>query len=133
MLYAGMAEEGLEQLRGMYALALHDAPRGRLLLARDRFGIKPLYYAERTDGIAFASEPQALIAAGLVSCELATDKVTELAYLQFATGADTVFRDIRRVLPGETLVVEGGRSVARRRRAALPEGGAPSSAARPRP
>ena len=123
MLYADMAEEGLDQLRGMYALALHDAPRGRLLLARDPFGIKPLYYAERTDGIAFASEPQALIAAGLASRELATDKVTELAYLKFATGAETVFRDIRRVLPGETLVVEGGRIVARRRRAALPEGG----------
>lgn len=122
-LYADMAEEGLDRLRGMYALALHDPARGRLVLARDPFGIKPLYYTERADGIAFASEPQALIAAGLASRELATDKVTELVHLQFTTGAETVFRDVRRVLPGETLVVERGRIVSRRRRAALPAGG----------
>lgn len=123
-LYADMAESGLDQLRGMYALALHDPARGRLVLARDPFGIKPLYYAEYADGIAFASELQALIVAGLASRELATDKVTELVHLQFTTGAETVFRDIRRVLPGEMLVIEKGRIVSRRRRAALPAGGA---------
>ena len=122
-LYADMAEAGLDQLRGMYALALHDPARGRLVLARDPFGIKPLYYAESTNGIAFASEPQALIAAGLASRELATAKVAELVRLQFTTGAETVFRDIRRVLPGETLVIEGGRIVDRHRRASLPAGG----------
>ena len=54
-------------LRGMYALALHDPGAGRLVLARDPFGIKPLYYAETADGFAFASEPGALIDAGLVA------------------------------------------------------------------
>ena len=122
-LYADMAEAGLDQLRGMYALALHDPARGRLVLARDPFGIKPLYYAESTKGLAFASEPQALIAAGLASRELETAKVAELVHLQFTTGAETVFRDIRRVLPGETLVIEGGRIVDRHRRASLPAGG----------
>ncbi len=58
-------------LRGMYALAMHDPGAGRLILARDPFGIKPLYYAETAHGFAFASEPGALIEAGIVVPELA--------------------------------------------------------------
>src|SRR6266478_10129861 len=50
-------------LRGMYAIAIHDLAAGRLVLARDPFGIKPLYYAETAAGFAFASEPSALVAA----------------------------------------------------------------------
>lgn len=119
-LYADKTEAGLDRLRGMYALALHDVANGRLVLARDPFGIKPLYYVEGPQGFAFASEPHALIAAGLASAELEPEKATELVQLQFTTGAETIWRDIRRVLPGETLIVEGGHVVARRRRAALP-------------
>src|SRR3954447_7597950 len=63
---------GLANLRGMYALALHDPAAGRLVLARDPFGIKPLYYAETQEYFAFASEPHALISAGLVAPSLAT-------------------------------------------------------------
>ena len=58
------------RLRGMYAIALHDPAAGRLVLARDPFGIKPLYYVETAAGFAFASEPQALIAGGLVPAQL---------------------------------------------------------------
>ena len=54
-------------LRGMYAIALHDPAAGRLVLARDPFGIKPLYYAETPRAFAFASEPGALIEAGIVA------------------------------------------------------------------
>ena len=111
------------RLRGMYALALHDPASGRLILARDPFGIKPLYYAESEAGLAFASEPQALIRAGLVAAAIRPPARDELLQLQFTTGAETVFRGIRRVLPGETLVVERGVVVARHRIEALPEGG----------
>jgi len=110
-------------LRGMYALALHDPGAGRLVLARDPFGIKPLYYAEGGRGVAFASEPQALIAAGLVAPRVAPRARDELLQLQFTTGPETVFEGIRRLLPGETLELEGGRVVARRRLPALPAGG----------
>src|SRR5580658_4480084 len=96
-------------LRGMYAIALHDPGAGRLVLARDPFGIKPLYYAETAQGFAFASEPQALIASGLVAAKLAQHPRNELLQLQFTTGRATIFEGIHRVLPGETLVIEKGR------------------------
>jgi asparagine synthase (glutamine-hydrolysing) len=110
-------------LRGMYAIALHDPAAGRLVLARDPFGIKPLYYAETPRFFAFASEPQALIAAGVVAPVLSPAARDELLQMQFTTGRETIFAGINRVLPGETVIVRQGRIVERRRRLALPEGG----------
>jgi len=111
-----------DHLRGMYAIALHDPGTGRLVLSRDPFGIKPLYYAETADGFFFASEPQALLAAGVLSAEIHDTGRDEVLQLQFSTGPATPLEGIRRVLPGETLVVLEGRVVERRRRAALPCG-----------
>ncbi|MCK6449557.1 MAG: asparagine synthase (glutamine-hydrolyzing) [Alphaproteobacteria bacterium] len=110
-------------LRGMYAIAIHDPARDLLVLSRDPFGIKPLCYAETAAGLAFASEPQALAAAGLVEAAVDPDRRAELLQLQFTTGADTIFRGVKRLLPGETVAVKAGRIVERRRIAALPEGG----------
>lgn len=110
-------------LRGMYALALFDPQERRLVLARDPFGIKPLYYAQSESGFAFASEPQALLAAGFGSRRLRDRPVDELLQLQFTTGAETPYEGIQRVLPGETIVVSGGQVVDRRRQDALPVGG----------
>jgi len=119
-------QHGLEfttHLRGMYAIALHDPADGHLILTRDPFGIKPLYYAETPRGFAFASEPRALIEAGVVSPRLVRSVRNELLQMQFTTGRETVFAGINRVLPGETVVARRGRIVERRRRTALPEGG----------
>jgi asparagine synthase (glutamine-hydrolysing) len=111
------------KLRGMYAAAVHDPARGRLVLARDPFGIKQLYYATGPTVFAFASEAQALLAAGLGGRGPADVRAAELLQLKFTTGSATIFPGIHRVLPGETLVIERGVIVDRRRRAALPEGG----------
>lgn len=111
-----------ETLRGMYAIALHDRAARQVVLARDPFGIKPLYTLELPEGIAFASEPQALVAAGLVDPVVRPAARDELLQIQFTTGGETIFQGIRRVLPGETLVIADGAVVERRRRAALPEG-----------
>jgi asparagine synthase (glutamine-hydrolysing) len=110
-------------LRGMYAIALHDPANGRLVLARDPFGIKPLYYAETARGFTFASEPGALIEAGIVSPHLVPSVRNELLQMQFTTGRETIFAGISRVLPGETVVVRQGRVVERRHRQGLPEFG----------
>lgn len=111
-----------EALRGMYAIAMYDPDGERLLLARDPFGIKPLYYAETSEGLIFASEPQALLATGLISRDMDPSAAGELLQLQFTTGRRTAFKDVLRVLPGETLVIERGRVIERLRRPALPSG-----------
>jgi asparagine synthase (glutamine-hydrolysing) len=108
-------------LRGMFAIALHDASNRVLYLSRDRFGIKPLYYAEYTGGILFASEPRALHQSHLISKTVCTETAAELLQLQFTTGRNTIYNGIHRVLPGETLSLRGGRIVDRSVRAALPE------------
>ena len=113
-------------LRGMYAIAIYDKSQARLVLSRDPFGIKPLYYVSTPEYFAFASEPQALIAAGLATNRITPEKRSELLQLKFTTGQETIFSDIRRVSPGETLVVQAGRIVERRLRSALE--GKPSTA-----
>lgn len=110
-------------LRGMYALALHDRASRQVVLARDPFGIKPLYIAEIEGGVAFASEPQALFAAGLLAPRVRREALAELLQIQFTTGAETIFEGVSRVLPGETLTIADGAVAERRRRSALPEGG----------
>lgn len=121
-LYLKHGLDFVERLRGMYAIAIWDATTSRLVLSRDPFGIKPLYYAITEAGFAFASEPRALVAAGLVEPAVEAGKRDELLQLQFTTGRRTAFQGIERVLPGETLVVENGRIIERRRREALPTG-----------
>ncbi len=111
-----------DALRGMYAIAIHDPARDRLVLARDPFGIKQLYYVVTDAGFFFASEAQALLAAGLAPPAIDRQARAELLQLKFTTGARTIFPGVMRVLPGETLVVEQGAIVARHHRAALPAG-----------
>jgi asparagine synthase (glutamine-hydrolysing) len=109
-------------LRGMYAIALHDRAAETLTLSRDPFGIKPLYTAQIPDGLAFASEPQALLATTLIPRRLRPSKRDELLQLQFTTGRETIFDGIDRVLPGETLTCTDGRIAARSRTDPLPPG-----------
>ena len=110
-------------LRGMFAIAIHDRAQRTVTLSRDPFGIKPLYTAQVPGGLAFASEPQALLASGLVPRGVRPAARRELLQMQFTTGADTIFPGIQRVLPGETLRVADGHVIERSRIAALPEGG----------
>jgi asparagine synthase (glutamine-hydrolysing) len=122
-LYRREGEGFADHLRGMYALAIHDPARGRLVLARDPFGIKPIYYVQTDRLFAFASEPQALIKSGLAGRGLNPRQRAELLQLKFTVGAPTIFTDIQRLEPGETVIVEGGRITARRRQAMLPKAG----------
>jgi asparagine synthase (glutamine-hydrolysing) len=112
-----------EQLRGMYAIAIHERTQRTVTLTRDAFGIKPLYIAQVAHGLAFASEPQALLEAGLVARKVRPAAREELLQLQFTTGADTIFEGIQRLLPGETLTCSNGHIMARRRVSHIPPGG----------
>jgi len=115
-------------LRGMFAIAIHDPQQGRLVLARDPFGIKPLYYAETSKGFAFASEPHALIESGWIGAQLSEQSRNELLQLQFTTGRATIFKGIERVLPGEILAIEKGRIIERQHIEALPNNGSETEA-----
>lgn len=110
-------------LGGAHALAVADHAMRRLVLARDPFGLAPLYFAETSLGVAFASEPRALIAAGFATPRLRAAARDEFLQLRFTTGAETIFEGIQRVLPAECLAIAGGAIVERRRGQPLPEGG----------
>ena len=111
------------QLRGMFAIAIHERAQRSVTLTRDPFGIKPLYIAPIDGGLAFASEPQALLAAGLVRRTLRPAAREELLQMQFTSGAETIFQGIQRVLPGESLRIADGHILDRSRVQALPDGG----------
>lgn len=123
-LYRKHGQDYAKHLRGMYAIAIHDpADGGSLVLSRDPFGIKPLYYAETPQGFAFASEPGAILRSGLIAAALDESARNAFLQLQFSCGTNLPLGGIKRVLPGETLVVRQGRIVARCQLDALPSGG----------
>jgi asparagine synthase (glutamine-hydrolysing) len=99
-------EEGprcAERLQGMFAFAIWDRTRGRLLLARDRLGIKPLYVACTDREILFASEIKAILSAGSIRPELNDAILPEFLATRFVAGEETFFRGVRKLLPGRTL------------------------------
>jgi asparagine synthase (glutamine-hydrolysing) len=106
--YRALGPAAIERLRGMFAIALWDRPQRTLLLARDRLGEKPLYYAQTPNHFLFASEVRALLASGGVERELDTDGLD--AYLTFGSLADpfTLVRGIRSVEAGQMLLVKNG-------------------------
>jgi asparagine synthase (glutamine-hydrolysing) len=91
-----------EQLRGMFAVAIWDAPNRRLVLARDRFGIKPLYYHDSGDELAFASELRAL-----PRNEIDLDALEAFLAFNSIPGPLTIFRGARKLQPGHVLVWTG--------------------------
>lgn len=122
-IYGQEGERVFDRLRGMYALCLigHD---GRTWLARDPFGIKPLYIMEHDGGLAFASEPRAFFRAGLMAPVLNDDPARELLAFNYTLGERTAFQGLRRLVPGEVVEVRDGRIVSGRRLSALPRAGA---------
>ena len=111
-LYEDHGPRFVEHLRGMFAIAVWDARRKRLVLARDRMGVKPLYVAEGPFGIAFASEVKSLIAGGLVEPRL--DPVAAELFMAhgFVPGPRTLFAGVRKLDPATYLVWEEGGLVA---------------------
>ncbi|MCI0664379.1 MAG: asparagine synthase (glutamine-hydrolyzing) [Acidobacteria bacterium] len=104
-LYEEFGPQGVEKLRGMFAYAIWDSTRRRLVLARDRLGIKPLYYVAGDDGsLYFASEIKALIEARAIIPELNYTVLADYAANRYTSGEETLFRGVKRLLPGHTMV-----------------------------
>ncbi|MCC7016451.1 MAG: asparagine synthase (glutamine-hydrolyzing) [Rhodospirillales bacterium] len=119
----------LHRLNGMFALALYDSAEHSLLLVRDRFGIKPLYWAPVAGGgIAFASEPKALFASDLVAPEV--DETAAAAYLAhgWVPAPMTLYKNVRKLPPGHLLKIDAeGRLNVRRYWSPRPAADAPRS------
>ena len=119
-LYEEEGERCVERLRGMFAFAVWDRARQRLLLARDRLGIKPLYYALTDGELVFASEIKAILAAGAVRPALNTAILPEFLASRYVAGRETFFRGVSKLLPGRTLSWSARDGLAERRYWQLP-------------
>ena len=103
--YEQWGEGVVEKLDGMFALALWDAKKENLLLARDRFGKKPLFYARDEQGFYFASEIKAILAAGF-KAEMAAEALPEYLALGYVPTPNTMFRGIYRLPPASYAVID---------------------------
>ncbi|MBS1788268.1 MAG: asparagine synthase (glutamine-hydrolyzing) [Acidobacteria bacterium] len=109
-LYEEFGVNAVQHLRGMFAFAIWDGNQRRLLLVRDRLGVKPVYYTLSKDGVLhFASEIKALIEARAVKPELNYDALADFAANRYTSGDETLFRGVQRLAPGHTLVWQDGR------------------------
>jgi asparagine synthase (glutamine-hydrolysing) len=97
-----------KRLRGMFVFALWDVPRERLFVARDRLGIKPLYWARAGEDLVFASEVKALFAFSEVEARVDEARVPEYLALRYVPGPGTLFLGIEALQPGHSLVFERG-------------------------
>jgi asparagine synthase (glutamine-hydrolysing) len=107
--YEEWGDACVDHLRGMFAFAIWDAPRRRLLLARDRLGVKPLYWAMAEGRLLFGSEIKSILESGLIRASANETALPELLGTRYLSGAETLFKGIHRLLPGHTLVFEDGK------------------------
>jgi len=106
--YEEWGDACVERFRGMFAFAIWDAPKRRLLLVRDRLGIKPLYWTRTPHALLFGSEIKAILASGLVEPRANEGVLPEVLSTRYTSGADTMFRGIHKLLPGHQLVFQNG-------------------------
>jgi asparagine synthase (glutamine-hydrolysing) len=102
-LYEELGERCLDRLNGMFAFAIWDVRQERLFAARDRIGIKPFYWHLDGRRFSFASEPKALVAAGVVEPATDSQGLEEYLTFQFCLGERTLFKDVWRLEPGHYL------------------------------
>ena len=108
-LYEEDGDQFVKQLRGMFGLALWDKRNRRLLLARDRMGIKPLYYAARGETLLFASELKALQSHPEIRPLLDLKSMDQYLFLGYVPAPRSILQDVLKLPPGHFLVVEKGR------------------------
>jgi asparagine synthase (glutamine-hydrolysing) len=113
-LYEERGDACVEALRGMFAFALWDRRRRRLLLARDRLGIKPLYWTESAGRLLFASEIKALLADPRVPREVDPQALYHFLGFEMTPAPATLFRGVHKLPPGCTLSFADGRATVRR-------------------
>lgn len=112
-LYEEVAENLPQQLNGVFALAVWDRRNRRLLLARDRLGVKPLYFAEFNGGVAFASELRAVMQHPEVNREIDLMAFSEYLTLQHSMPPRTILAGVQKLAPGHVIIYQEGHPVIR--------------------
>ena len=110
-LYEDHGDDVVHSLRGMFAFALWDSARRRLLIARDRLGIKPLYFLEREGGLAFASELRSLLAMPEFSPRVSPEAIAQYLTFGYVPETHCIFEGVRKLPPGHRLTWEPGKGV----------------------
>jgi asparagine synthase (glutamine-hydrolysing) len=105
-LYEELGEACFAEMRGMFAIALWDARRKKLVLARDRLGKKPLFYSWNGKRLSFASEIKALFPGGGVSTEMDLEALSDYFSYQYVPAPKTIYRSVRKLRPAHYLVVD---------------------------
>ncbi len=105
-LYATEGIAGFRKMRGMFAVAIWDAPRQRLVLARDRVGKKPLYYYEHKGELLFGSETKSILAALDQVPAVNPEALLSFFTFGYVAGPDAIFRGMHRLEPGTALIVD---------------------------
>lgn len=105
-LYEDFGEACFERLQGMFALALWDERKRQLLLARDRIGIKPLFYGVGKNGVVFGSEIKSVVASGLVELGIDATAIADLFTFFYIPGPKTIYQNIRSLAPGSYLRID---------------------------
>jgi asparagine synthase (glutamine-hydrolysing) len=113
-LYEEYGDTFVEHLNGMFAIALWDSAKKKLILARDRFGEKPLYYTVFDGKLLYASEPKALLAHPSVRCELDLDGLREYLSFDYVPAPRSIYKGISKLPAAHILVVENGEVRTRR-------------------
>ena len=108
-LYEELGPQCLENLRGMFAFAIWDGNTKTLFLARDRVGIKPLYYCLTDKSLVFASEIKAILADPSIDREIAPEMIDRFLTFLYLPGEETLLKGIRKLAPGHYLLVKDGR------------------------
>jgi len=109
-LYEEFGPQCLEKLRGMFAFAIWDENAKTLFLARDRVGIKPLYYSLTDKAIVFASEIKAILADPSIDRELAPEIIDRFLTFLYVPGEETLLKGVRKLEPGHYLLVKNGKA-----------------------
>jgi len=110
-LYEELGPQCLEKLRGMFAFAIWDENTKTLFLARDRVGIKPLYYCLTDTSLVFASEIKAILADPSIDREIAPEMIDRFLTFLYVPGEETLLKGIRKLAPGHYLLVRDGKAV----------------------
>ena len=109
-LYEAHGRDCVNYLRGMFAFAIWDERKQELFIARDRFGVKPLYYVHDSDGnLFFASEIKALLEAGAVKPEINFNALPDQFANHGTSGDETLYANVKRLMPGHTMVWKDGK------------------------